>query len=114
MIVKSKKEILESMLNQQELARFTKACVDAVAKSFATDAGRLQSKIISLATNPTRGEIKQRTNMCYDLFMVMRGDMKYSITRALDMLPVALRTKLDTGHWEPPPTERASWGIQKV
>jgi hypothetical protein len=114
MIVKSKQELLESIIEKKELPRIFKAFTDAVKTSFDTDKGRVQSQILTLASNPTQAEIRDRTNMCYDLFMVMRGDMKYSITRTLDMLPKALRVKLDTGHWEPPPTECGSWGLPKV
>ena len=116
MVYKQKHEVLANMLQDPaKIQRVLRAFVGIVADSFRTDQDRLRSDVVLLspAHNPTQREIKERTRMCYDLFMVMRYDLRWSTTRSLDMLPLALRTELDGGKWEPQ-TDRQSWGVPKV
>lgn len=116
MVYKQKHEVLANMLQDPaKIQRVLQAFVQIVAGSFKTDQDRLSSDtiVLSPAYNPTQREIKERTRMCYDLFMAMRYDLHWSTTRSLDMLPTALRTELDGGKWEPQ-TDRQSWGIPKV
>jgi len=116
MVYKQKHEVLANMLQNKAQFQFVlRAFVQIVADSFKTDQNRLHSETILLspAYNPTRAEIKARTDMCYDLFMAMRHDLHWSTQRSLDTLPVALRTELDGGKWEPQ-TNRQAWGAPKV
>jgi hypothetical protein len=116
MVYKQKHEVLANMLQDRgKLQQVLQAFVRIVSDSFKTDRNRLHSDTILLSPvyNPTQAEIRTRTGMCYDLFMVMRHDLRWSIQRSLDTLPVALRTELDGGKWEPP-TDRRAWGIPKV
>lgn len=116
MVYKQRHEVLANMLQDpQKINLVLQAFVKIVAGSFKTDRNRLHSNTILLspAHNPTQHEIQERTRMCYDLFMAMRYDLHWSTQRSLDMLPVALRTELDGGKWEPQ-TNRQSWGTPKV
>lgn len=56
----------------------------------------------------TDAEVKERTELCYDLFIQMRVDLHYSAHKALDVLPTALRAQLDGTEWRPSDPAR-SW-----
>jgi hypothetical protein len=116
MVYKQKHEVLANMLqNREQFQSVLRAFVAIVAESFRTDKNRLQSDTILLAPGytPTQAEIKARTDMCYDLFMAMRHDLHWSTQRSIDTLPVALRTELDGGKWQPQ-EHRHAWGAPKV
>ncbi len=78
--------------------------VDIINRSFAED--RLRNP---LAGSQTQSELKRRTKICLDWFLIFRRDMHFSVARSLDIMPRALRAKLDGLPWEPTETER-SWG----
>lgn len=61
-----------------------------------------------LRPHVTASEIKERSNLCYDLFLMMRTDLHYSTHKALDVLPTALRSELDGIPWKPSRPDR-SW-----
>lgn len=112
---KGKDEVLQNMLQSPaQYQAVLRAFIKIVADSFLTDRNRVQSDLIVLSKvhDPTKAEIKHRTDMCYDLFMVMRHDLHWSTQRSLDELPHALRTKLDGGDWTPQ-TDRQAWGVSK-
>lgn len=56
----------------------------------------------------TDAEVKERADICYDLFIQMRTDLHYSTHKALDVLSTALRAQLDGTEWRPSDPER-SW-----
>ena len=103
-----KAKVLRELLTKKQLPAFAQAVQSAVERSFRED--RAESRIILLrAQNPTRNDIRHRTNICYDWFTKLRGDLHYSFPKACDLLPRALRATLDGEAWEPPPAEK-SWG----
>ena len=116
MVYKQKHEVLANMLkDKRQLLEVVNAFIRIVGQSFKTDEDRLNSDTIILSSihKPTQDEIKARTDMCYDLFMAMRYDLHWSTQRSLDALPVALRTELDGGKWEPQ-THRQAWGEPRI
>lgn len=62
----------------------------AVAKSFREDRSRV-----------TQDEIKRRGRICIGIVRALRKDLKWSIDRIVDELPIALRAKLDGIPWDP-------------
>jgi len=56
----------------------------------------------------TRAEISRRTEIVYKWFVTMRADCGYTIEKALDLLPAALRAEMNGDDWVPPPAD-ASW-----
>jgi len=102
-------EIIQEFAKDPATARATlERITQIVAKSFADD--RQESSIILLsAQRPSAFDIKHRTNIAYDWFIRLRGDLHYSTDKALDFLPKAVRSALDGVDWEPPPATK-SWG----
>lgn len=80
-------------------------------RSFVTDETRLgkahRQKVHTQAEERRRGMIMMRW------FRVMRCDLGYSVQKALDLIPKALRTELDGGTYEPPPKNRL-WSPEGV
>jgi hypothetical protein len=79
--------------------------VEIVRRSFVEEAkeGRAPEFV-------RESEIKRRTNILYDWFLTLRKDCGYSTTHALDVLPMALRARLDGLDFTPPPAERTWMG----
>jgi hypothetical protein len=57
----------------------------------------------------TDAEFRNRFKICEKWFRVMRGDCGYSVERAVDFLPRALRCELDGVDFEPPKADGAGW-----
>jgi hypothetical protein len=76
-----------------------------IQESFVQDALRVPGKQIV----GTKAEIKHRTEICLKWFRVLRGDMGYTVDKALDFLSLALRKELDGESWEPP-KDVTAWG----
>lgn len=72
----------------------------AISASFKTD-----QVIRSVMTH---NEVKARFEICTEGFCIMRKDLKWSVPRIIDELPVYLRCKLDRIDWTPD-EERAAW-----
>ena len=78
-------------------ARVTDAITRAIDHSFTQD-NAVQ----------TDAEIKQRFEICFKAYKILRHDLGWSLQRIEDEMPLALRALLDGGRWEP--TERrTSW-----
>lgn len=107
-IAKSKKELVASFAKDRAtLERIAKVFTNVVQRSFEEDR---EGRMIYLTSDvPTTEEIKRRTNICYDWFLTLRGDLHYSNEKALDFIGKALRATLDGVDFEPPPAD-ASWG----
>lgn len=98
-----------SLVNdQQQLAEVVHGIESAVACSFAQD--REPGRIILVHALPrvTRAEMNRRVNICIEIFRILRGDLKWTVTRALDHMLEYLRNELDGVAWEPK-AKRASW-----
>jgi len=102
-----KTDVLRELANgdpervRQIVTRITRV----VAETFEED--RRRSAIVLLrGVSPTDAEVKRRTDLAYDWFIRLRTEAGYSSTKALDLLPRAVRAELDGESWEPPPAER--------
>lgn len=94
-------EILEAMMDQghidrAQFHRITNSFTETIRASFAADGGRM-----------TRDEVRRRFDIMARHFRMLRHE-GWSVTRILDVLPTALRSKLDGGSWEPT-TSRSIW-----
>lgn len=60
---------------------------------------------ISFRTNPvnhlTQAEIQRRFAICADIFQNLRGDLKWSIPKCVDVLPTYLKCELDGVPYNP-------------
>lgn len=104
----AKKKALFSVLNnERQLKHVQQGIIEAIRRSFIEEerrAGKYEVK-----PQATRDEVKRRTTICYNWFLAMRAECGYSVQRAIDMLPTALRSELDGDNWVPPKLEK-SWG----
>ena len=106
---KSKVELVYSLAhNQAQREMLARRLIEIVRKSFDLD--QSYSRLIVLPQRtPTQAEIMERTNIVFDWFLRLRGDMNYSLPKTLDLLPTALSKQLLGEDWKPPPADRA-WG----
>ncbi len=86
--------------NPADLQRVFLAVNSAILNSFEQDKAR--SPLVFIVTEH---EVRRRFKICEKWFRVMRGDCGYSVDRAVDFVPLALRTELDGGTFEPPKGE---------
>lgn len=94
----SSSPLLDLVRDQAQLGRVMRVMMNVVAQSFAQDKARA-----------TAAEQRRRCDLCIRLFRVMRAECGYSVTRALDEMPIALRSRLDGGTWEP--SKRSAWAV---
>lgn len=98
------------LVDESRYGQVVDGIVNAVHLSYEEDARRLSleghvgRKVLS-----TEAETKRRVQKCLDMFRVLRGDLKWSIERCVDSMPVYLRTALDGGNWEPDARARSLW-----
>ena len=108
---KSKVELVYSLVhNQVQREMLARRLVEIVRRSFETDQPG-QGLIVLPQKTLTRDEIMERTNILFDWFLRLRGDLQYSLPKTLDLLPVALSKQLRGEEWTPPPADRA-WGLE--
>jgi hypothetical protein len=86
--------------DKQNLGRAVKAIEDMVAASFETHKMRAM----------TYAEVKRRFDMCVKIFAILRGDLKWSLEKAFDMMPNYLGCELDGAEWLP--SARTMWRPQ--
>lgn len=84
------------LLDPTARAKAVDAITSAIDNSFRQDGAR-----------ETQSEIKDRFNHCLGFVAVMRKDLHWSWQRITDMLPQALRCKLEGDDWTPP--SRNAW-----
>lgn len=91
-------EMVRQMVSSAHFGKLTLSVVASVELSFLDGA------------RTTRSEIRRRTNMCWDLVLKLRGDLKWSVEKILDHLTAYLRCELDgipynpeknNGLWKP-------------
>ena len=99
--------VWKSLVSENEVGRVALAFEDAIAASFAFD--QMQS-VISIH-RITQAEVKRRFEICAKIFEWCRGDLKWSVPRTLDHLPVYLRNELDGVQWQP--STRETWAGQQ-
>lgn len=71
-------------------ARVVNAITKAIEVSFSED-----------KASQTDAEIKRRFDICFKAYKILRNDLGWSLQRVEDEMPVALRSLLDGGSWEP-------------
>jgi len=86
------------MDEEQNMVKVMLAVEAAVLQSFQHDRDRA---VIITPRKPTQSSIKDRANICWEIFRVLRGDMRWSWMRIVDHIPRYLRMKLDGQDWEP-------------
>jgi molybdenum cofactor biosynthesis enzyme MoaA len=97
----SKVQTIQGLLKNPERLNQVMVRIAAVVRaSFKQD--------VIVRPHVTDAEIKERAEICYDLFIQMRVDLHYSTHKALDVLPTALRAQLDGTEWKPSDPAR-SW-----
>jgi hypothetical protein len=74
-------------LNEGQARAALAACFYAMAQSFETD----RIKLLAV----TQHEIRRRVKISARIFGIVRGDLRWSMERSVDYLPVALRAELD-------------------
>ncbi len=73
----------------------------AVSKSFEVDQQPGHLILVTGVRRVTPAEQKRRVHLCIGIIKVLRGDLKWSLTRIVDHLPKYLRAELDGTPWEP-------------
>lgn len=84
-------------LEPAQALRLIDAIATIVAVSYADDGSRR-----------TMAEDRRRTQICLEMYRMMRREFHWSLPRIIDDLPYALRHKLDGTPWSP--SQRACWG----
>ena len=88
------------LVENENVATIVRAIETSIRQSFEHD--RQRSAIVLLSVQkPAQAEVKRRTEMCIHIFKVLRGDMKWSIGRIVDHMPLYLRKELDGESWQP-------------
>ena len=83
-------KVLLDLVSTEQIGPVVSAFERAIASSFATDLSRR-----------TGAEVKRRFEICEQILKALRGDLGWSVPRALDHLPRLLRSELDGVSWEP-------------
>lgn len=91
------------LIHSDDLGKVTRAFEDAIALSFITNPMK----------NPTQHEIKRRFNLCDKIFGTLRGDLKWSVPKIVDVLPTYLKCELDGVPYNPEDVG-ASWSAEAV
>lgn len=76
---------------RENIAKTVRAFEGVIATSFESDAMK----------QITRDEIKRRFELCVKIFMILVGDCKWGVERALGRLGEYLRLELAGTAWEP-------------
>lgn len=85
------------LVAEEDFPRVVRAFDRAITRSF--DAHGM--------SHPTRAEVKARFDACVRILRVLRGDMRWGLTKSLDHVPAFLADELAGRKWEP--RVRASW-----
>lgn len=103
-IIRNKESAFAELARKPEDLRLVFVGVQtAIKNSFKQDGDR--GGIINL----TDSEMRNRFAICEKWFRIMRGDCGYSVERAVDFLPRALRCELDGVAFEPPKPDGVGW-----
>jgi hypothetical protein len=90
-------------MTRDQIPKVLGAFESAIAASFMFDDMNTALKI----HRQTQAEVKRRFDICAKIFECCRGDLKWSLDRVIDHLPVYLRNELDGVSWEP--SARKTW-----
>lgn len=97
-IIRNKESAFADLVRKPEdLQRAAIGFIRAIENSFVQDQERSVLTILK-----TEKEVNRRFQICEEWFRVMRGDLGYSVDRACDFLPLALRSTLDGTPFDPP------------
>jgi hypothetical protein len=89
---------LKGLVEHHQVAQVGNAFFIAIADSFTADKSRV-----------TISETKRRFDICEGLFLRLRGDLKWSLPRALDMIPGYLRCELEGIAYDPSAQRGGLW-----
>lgn len=103
-IIRNKEGAFADLVRKPEdMQRAALGFIRAIENSFVQDRERSTLTILI-----TEKEVNRRFSICEEWFRVMRGDLGYSLDRAMDFLPLALRATLDGTPFDPP-TGNGGW-----
>lgn len=91
------------LCHSDDLGKVTGAFEESIALSFITNPMK----------NPTQAEIRRRFNLCDKIFSTLRGDLKWSVPKIVDVLPTYLKCELDGVPYSPEDVG-ASWSPEAV
>jgi len=91
---------LRLIRHPQEHRRVVAAFMQTLAGSFELDKQRNGAEFAKRIH--TQSEERRRSEIIARWFRRLRGDLGFSLSRALDELPRALRAELDGGSYTPP------------
>lgn len=103
--------VFASLVTEDKIAEVVRGIETAVLKSFEEDMKPGRIVLVhgsSGAPRATQAEAARRTQLCLKIFRALRGDLKWTLPRAIDHLSIYLRKELDGEPWEPE-AKRASW-----
>lgn len=96
------------LVEEGAVGKVTLRIESIIMNSFAEDAARKARETgVIRSPNITMSETKRRFDIVANWFRVMRGDLRWSLPRVFDELPIALRYELDGVGYIPP--TRAMW-----
>ncbi len=97
-----------------DLRRVYEHVEQTIWDSFADDRRRASADTLIVTPNSrqriTQAETRRRFGICEKWFRIMRGDLRFGLTKTLDLLPQALRSELDGTKFEP---QAGAWGSQE-
>ena len=102
----SRQALVYSLASDQAQRDLITMRIAAIVQASFENDRQPAGRIILLQAPATRAEIQERTNICLDWFLRMRGDMHFSMQKTFDLLPRALRTTLRKESWAPPAADR--------
>lgn len=99
-----------SLVTEDQVASVVNNLTAAVAQSFIEDMSPGRIVLVSglKSAAPSAARVKERGEVAFKIFKVLRGDLQWSIPRIRDELPKYLRMELDGIPWEPE-AKRSSW-----
>lgn len=84
------KTMLSMLGTKENVGTLVLAIESSIAASFALDGATM-----------TGDEVKRRFNICLEIFKVLRGDMKWGMSRIVDHIPKYLLQELNGTTWTP-------------
>jgi hypothetical protein len=100
-VITSDPGVFASLVESGQVGRVTLAFEEAIADTFVSHPMRQGVSGI------TASEVKRRFNLCAEIFVKLKGEMKWSLQRALDHVPIYLKDELNGTDWKP--NARTCW-----
>lgn len=107
-IVKDKHPFAGLLNSPEELVQVSQHMQQTIWDSF--NGSDPTSALVRVPVRPTQAETIHRSEIYLTWFSRLRGDYKYSLQKALDLMPYALRCAIDGRPFEPRPADE-SWTV---